>query len=302
MNRFLARYFPLFNVPDNAGGAAPPSGEGNAPSSPPAGQQAPAVPAWHYPSLPEETKQFLATAEYGKNETPEAALIHLSQLAKAQQNADGYLAKPKGANDTAAVDNIYKALGRPEAAEKYDLKFPEGYTPNDKLVGFARDIAFKMGADPGKAQSLVDGFIAVEKEIVSGVTKSINEHNATAIAALETEFGADLAKARADGARALEAMGLPAETLAFFDANKGSAHITRVLAKIGKGMTEGNGGFHSTEAGGGGAAQALAELTAFQQSDRYKEVVKVGQRHADYKAVMEELNEKAARAYPSRRA
>lgn len=302
MNRFLDRHAPCFNAPDDAGTggappAAPPAGQQAT-----AGQQAPAAPTWHYPSLPEETKQFLAGAEYGKNETPEAALIHLSQLAKAQQNADGYLPKPKDANDTAAMDSIYKALGRPEAADKYELKFPDGYTPNDKLVGFARDMAFKMGADPSKAQALVDGYLGIEKELLSGVTKGINESNAAAMAALETEYGADLAKAKADGARALEAMGLPAETLAFFDSNKGSAHIARVLAAIGKGMTEGNGGFHPTGAGGGGAAQALAELTAFQQSDRYKEVVKTGQRHADYKSVMEELNAKAERAYPSRRA
>ena len=299
MNKFLLRYLPLFNAPDDAG-----AGGGAPPAAPPAAPPVvpPAAPAWHYPSLPDETKQFLASAEYGKNETPEAALIHLSQLAKAQQNADGYLPKPKDASDTAALDSIYKALGRPEAADKYDLKFPDGYTPNDKLVGFARDMAFKMGADPSKAQALVDGYLAVEKDLLSGVSKGINESNAAAMAALETEYGADLAKAKADGARALEAMGLPAETLAFFDSNKASAHVSRVLAAIGKGMTEGAGGFAPTTPNGAGLEQAKSELVAFQNSERYKEVVKIGQRHAEYKAVMAELDALGARAYPTRRA
>lgn len=304
MNKFLAKYRPVFNAGEGSGAGAGGEGAGaSAGASAGAGAGAPApVPAWHYPTLPDETKQFLASAEYGKNETPEAALIHLSQLAKAQQNPDGYLPKPKDANDAAAVDSIYKALGRPEAADKYELKFPEGYTPNDKLVGFARDMAFKMGADPGKAQSLVDGFLAVEKEIVAGVTKNINEHNAASMAALEKEFGPELSKAQADGARALAAMNLPADTLAFFDSNKGSAHIARVLATIGKGMSEGASGFSPTPAGAGGPERAKAELAAFQQSARYVEVVKQGQRHPEYAAVMQELDALGLKAYPTRRA
>lgn len=299
MNDFFTKYRPLFNTPEgNAGGGAP---DPAPPVAPPPAPQAPQAPAWISPTLPQEARDYLISAEYGKNETPEAALIHLSQLATAAKSQGVLLNAPKGADDAAAYDAIYKALGRPEAADKYEIKYPDGYTPNEKLTAFAKEASFKLGADGSKAQALVDGFLAVEKEIVESRVAEVNAANAAAMADLEKSFGAELAKAKADGARAMQAMGLPEETLAFFDQNKGSAHIARVLAVIGKGMGEG-GGFVGSTGSGQTPAQALQALTDFQNSESYKEVAKLGPRHPKYREVMDELNTLGAKAYPSRRA
>jgi hypothetical protein len=299
--RLFDKFKPVWNAEGGAGAAGGDAGAqgagGGQDGQQQQQQQASQLPAWISPELPPETREFLSKAEYGKADKPDAALIHLQQLAKVQANPTGYLPLPKGADDAEGQAAVFKALGMPEAPGKYEVKLPDNYKADPEMIELAKSLAHQLGADNTRAQKLVDGYIAFETKRV----EQINTENAKAMTQLEAEFGAGLAEAQVAGRKAMEALKVPAETLAFFDANKGSVHIARLLAMIGKGMGEG-----SDFAGGGAnnasaSERAMAALTSFQESQEYKDVTAQGPRHPKYREVMDRLDELGKAAYPARR-
>ncbi len=51
-------------------------------------------------------------------------------------------------------DAFYTKLGRPESADKYDIKFAEGTAVDDNLLGAFRGVAHKLGLTQTQAQAL----------------------------------------------------------------------------------------------------------------------------------------------------
>lgn len=305
MKHFLDRYAPLRNVPDPgaAGGAPPPAAP--PPAAPPPAAPPADGPSWLPPTLPQETREFITAQTFGKNETPEGALLHLHNLHKLSQNNAGVLAKPKDANDADGWNKLYTELGRPEAPDKYEIKLPDGYQADPALLEVARKAAFGMGADPAKAQSLVDGYIEYEKSALAAKVAKTNSENAAAEAQLKQTYGEGFNKFVADGQRAIAALGLSAEDLAFFDQHGKGAVVMKLAAAIGKGMGENPGGFVQAGGGSSGAMtpeQAVEALTALRNTPRFAEIAKAGSRHPEYGATMVEFERLGKLAYPGRRA
>jgi hypothetical protein len=61
---------------------------------------------------------------------------------------------PKNDQDTEARDLIYTRLGRPENAEKYVYKAPEGVQIDNDLVKMSKDIAFKSGMNQSQYDAM----------------------------------------------------------------------------------------------------------------------------------------------------
>lgn len=68
--------------------------------------------------------------------------------------ADQLIKLPKDMSEDGAMDAIYKQLGRPESADKYNIEMPEGVQADDARMQGFRDVAHKMGLNDAQVQAL----------------------------------------------------------------------------------------------------------------------------------------------------
>jgi hypothetical protein len=70
-------------------------------------------------------------------------------------------------------DAFHAKLGRPESADKYEIKVPEGAKWDDATDVKVKELFFKAGLPPRQAQALVDGYNAMQTEQLAAYTKSL---------------------------------------------------------------------------------------------------------------------------------
>lgn len=157
------------------------------------------------------------------------------------------LAVPKDANDAAAYDAIYGALGRPNDAKGY--KQPEGIKIEDKAWERFSGLFHKAGLSQSQAEGIVKEYYAFGNE---GKTASENER-ATQEAREETElkkaWGKDFDANSDIAGRAWRALGMNEETSNKLEAALGFKAFTEFFHKIGAGMSEAS--LKTGESGGG---------------------------------------------------
>lgn len=142
-----------------------------------------------YESLPEEIKTQHGVTKYES----------MADFAKAKIELD----KKIGANTVVipgenasedVVNDFYKKLGRPEDKTKYQLADIENFTVEDSLKDSFKDVAFKAGLDPKRANELYTGVFSTlaQKEALAKSEKerSLKESIDKANSALLAEWGA----------------------------------------------------------------------------------------------------------------
>lgn len=208
---------------------------------------------------------------------------------------------PEGAKPE-EIDAFYTKLGRPESKDKYELKMPDGVTPDPQFVEFGKDIAFKLGLNPKQAQMLADEWNGFAGKTNEGAITQQQEANAQALAALQTKWGADLEANKAAGLRVMQSLGLPDATVSAIEGSIGSAALVELLAMIGRKSDEGK--FVS---GGGSSvdnpstmtqAQAQSTITALQGDETFLAKYRDA-KHPEHKASVDRmlaLQERASRA------
>jgi len=137
------------------------------------------------------------------------------------------------------MTEFYTKLGRPAEKTAYDLKMPEGVQTDPQLIDFAKNVSFDLGLNPKQAQTLADKWNEFAPAMNAAAVEQERIANDTAIAALETKWGADLEANKAAGRRAMDALGLSPETVDAIDKNIGTAAIVEMLALIGRKSDEG---------------------------------------------------------------
>lgn len=196
-----------------------------------------AKPWWH--AVPEKDARDLMEAKQYKNPAEVALAYHnANKMLNAQGNQ---IVAPAVDADQKEWDAFYTKLGRPESADKYELKAAEGTQIDENLVKLGKDIFFGLGATPAKAQEAMDKWNAFVAESVKTAQEQQRVDNEKALSALATKWGADLEQNKAAGMRVLNALGLPAETMDAVENQLGSATVVEFLAAIGR--KTGEGGF-----------------------------------------------------------
>lgn len=79
---------------------------------------------------------------------------------------------------------FYNKVGRPEAADKYDIKFPDGTTVNDDLLSSFRGTAHQLGLSQRQAAGLAEWF--------AGQSGGLAESNAAAAKADQAKWESEL--------------------------------------------------------------------------------------------------------------
>lgn len=281
------------NTAPNAAPAAPPANA--APAAPPANAAPPADPNapkawWDNGKITEpEIVEFAKAKNYQSPEEALRAAWSANKMNKLEPYVQAVMDGKATPEQEAA---FYNKLGRPEAADKYDLKAPEGVQADEGLTKLGKEIFFELGATPKKAEAMFakwNKFVAESNAKVFETERAANE---AGLKALETKWGAQLEQHKAAGNRVVKSLGLANETITAIEKNIGSAAIVELLALIGSKTAEGTlkGGSETTDPeniDGMTPAQIDGKIAEIQASTAYTD--KKHPLHADTVKKMERL-------------
>lgn len=249
----------LYAPEDGSGGGAPPA-------APPAGSVPDAHPVtapwaavtdgpWKvgeagkeqewWNTIPEQDVREHVKAKGYKNPA-ELAMANLS-LTKMQRGSTDVLAVPKADAPQNEWDAFYTKMGRPATPMDYDFKLTaDDPTVDPKMVEFGKKFFHKLGVPAAKAPEAVKEWNAYVAEQNAAAIQAEQTKNDKDMAALETEWGADLNEHKAAGERVVKALKLDEPTMNAIESKIGTAPLVRLLMMIGKKSAEG------TLIGGGG--------------------------------------------------
>lgn len=198
--------------------------------------------------------------------------------------------------DEATMNDFYTKLGRPEAADKYDIKLPDGADVDEGLLSFGKNLAFKLGLPPKTAQAMVDMWQGFAKENNDQVVKAEREYNDTQVAEVKTKWGAEFDKNVAAGNRVTKALGLDATTLTAIERAMGAAPLLDLLARIGRASDEGV----LTAGGSGGAGadnpqNAASEITRLQGDADFQKKY-LDKNHPEHREAVDKMAQLFAKA------
>lgn len=206
-----------------------------------------AVPWWS--GIQEEPiRNYMETKQYANPYEAARAAWNANKLLANQQDA---VVIPGESSTPEDWNALYTKLGRPEAADKYDFKLPQGVEVSDDVLKQAnpvlQQVMFELGATPAKAQAAYEKLVAMDMAIAE-------QNAATEQAALDAltakwEGEGKLKEMQAAGQRAMQALGLSQETVTAIEASIGSAPIVELLAVLGS--KSGEGTFVSSGSNGG---------------------------------------------------
>lgn len=168
---------------------------------------------------------------------------------------------PKGDDDAAGWDALYKALGRPDSADGYQLGVPEG---DDGA--FARTFAgwaHAAGLSQRQAAALSDQWNAFQTQAAAAAQTQADE----TARQIRAELGAKADETIALAQRGAQAFGFNAEDVARLDQLVGSKGLIEKLAEIGRLSGEGSFAGIGRDGGaaggfGGSAAEVQRQIDA----------------------------------------
>jgi len=294
-----------------------------APPAPPPAPPAPAVAPWGA-----DVNKMWTIADKPWFETlipegPTRELYKAKQYANPVVGADAYYAANKMINANAvevptadAKPEVWaefdKRVGRPDAADKYDIKIGQDVKVDPALLEFGKKMAFELGLPPHRAQLMVDTWnkFAVEANVKYDTeTRTANETEANGIRA---KWGDKFDELSAAGRRVV--------TSVFDVANKdpavataekgmlnkvegaiGAAAMLELFARIGVKSTEGafKGGAQSPNDNPDNMTpeQANSEITRL-RADPVFEKAYTDANDPGHKAALEKMERLFARATP----
>lgn len=157
--------------------------------------------------------------------------------------AEQLLKLPKDAQDQAAWDAVYSRLGRPEKADGYEFKAPDGVKLDDSRMGWVQGVAHKLGLNKAQFSALVNETLTYEGGLVSEMQKAVQTQQAAELEAVKQEWGSGFEERAELGRRAARAFlpGDAAQKQAFMNAMEttiGTGAMLKLFANIGAKLGE----------------------------------------------------------------
>jgi hypothetical protein len=224
-------------------------------------QNKPELPAWLAGAQLNEHQAGLLTKKAWGKDTPVTAVLDAYINAEKALGSDR-IGIPKGDDDKAGWDNFYKAGGRPDAPDKYDLKgLPEGFDKS-LVEGFTK-AAHASGLGTKQANAVVQWFVEHGAKSVNDRQANIDSKNELELQSLMTEQGANYKEFTKIGTAAATALGLSEAEVDKLEEVLGTKRTLSMLHSIGKGMKETRFADGNGPGNGGGAmtpGDALGEI------------------------------------------
>ena len=212
--------------------ADPAPGGAPAASTPPAGS-APAPGNWFDTFEDSDLKGYVTNKGWKDPADLANGYRNLEKLLGSEK-----LPMPKGAEDKEGWSRVYDALGRPKSAEEYKLPVPDG-DPGD----FAKAAAGKfheLGISQQQAQSLAEWFNQTQAGQLEQMTAQQAQNVEKQLTDLKGEWGQAYDENVNLGQRAAREFGLNEQKLNAMEQALGTGELLKLMAKIGRGLTEHN--------------------------------------------------------------
>lgn len=256
--------------------AAPAAGGEAAPGAGAAGAAAGDTSDWRS-GLPEDLRADKSLASFKTTADLAKSYIHAQKMVGGSVRIPGADAKPE------EVAAFHKALGVPEAPDKYEVTFvaPDGQTVDQsQLQGFLGK-AHAAGMTPKQVQTVLDFY----KESFGNAAEAISAKRGETMEALEKEWGGAAARNVAYAQRALAAYDKSGEVRKILDATGlgNSVPMLKLFAQMGADMQEDR---IIEGADAGQIEDAKGKLAAIEGGD--KKSPYYDRSHPDHKKTVEE--------------
>jgi len=182
-----------------------------------------------------------ALAKYATKDEAVKALVHAQRMIG--KAPEGYIRMPgedEGAEEMAA---FYTALGRPEAADGYelpDMDLPNGFEVREDLVSGLRDKAYELGLTPKQVSGLYEWFMPLVMDTHHQMETEAHQLRQSELNSLRSVHRGDTPAMLDKAMRAAEAIG-GAELLAVLDKTNAGNHaaVISAFAKLAPMVLEG---------------------------------------------------------------
>lgn len=145
---------------------------------------------------------------------------------------------PKEGDSPEAIEAFHKAIGRPEAADKYDLKLGEGEEVNEDLAKVMREAAFKAGVPASMFAAMAEPFNAYMRDVLQSHEAAQVQQRDAGVAEYKSEVGDKFNTHIAAGNKAMRLLELTGEDIAGIEQGLGTKKTLALFAKLGMGMGE----------------------------------------------------------------
>ena len=141
-------------------------------------------------SLPEDLKGNDTLGKYRDGGVEALARAHINLQAKFGVPAENILKMPSSPDDTTAMNEIFKRLGRPEQAGGYEIPQVAGIenTPEERLAEF-KEVAHKAGLSAAQFKNIIEWSVDSENRMMEKSLASHRESQEKVKGDLKKELG-----------------------------------------------------------------------------------------------------------------
>lgn len=168
---------------------------------------------------------------------PDAMVSSYRELENQLRNGDK-IVLPKEGDSAETVEAFHKAIGRPDAADKYDLKLGDGEEVNEDLAKVMREAAFKAGVPASMFAAMAEPFNAYMRGVMEQHEASQVQQRDAGVAEYKAEVGDKFNTHIAAGNKAMRLLEMTGEDIAAIEAGLGTKKTLALFAKLGMGMGE----------------------------------------------------------------
>ncbi|MGN6596085.1 hypothetical protein [Sphingopyxis terrae] len=145
---------------------------------------------------------------------------------------------PKEGDGPEVIEAFHKAIGRPDAADAYDLKLGDGEEVNEDLAKVMREAAFKAGVPASMFAAMAEPFNAYMRDVLQNHEAAQVQQREAGVAEYRTEVGDKFNTHIAAGNKAMRLLELSGEDIAGIEQGLGTKKTLALFAKLGMGMGE----------------------------------------------------------------
>lgn len=213
--------------PPTAGSGAPPATSGN---------QTPPAADWRS-GLSDEFKSHAALKDFKDINGLAKSYVHAQSMIGADK-----LVIPAPDAPAAVRDEFYKKLGRPDGAQGYDVKPPEGVKPEQldtKRVDFWRGKLFEAGIPKAQGEALINAYLTEEFSAINARQEAVAKQLSDWDTSLRQELGTKYDETVTFAKLGISKFGSDAVFQAINDAGFGNhPDLVKMFANIGRAFSD----------------------------------------------------------------
>lgn len=137
------------------------------------------------------------------NKADDLAVAYLDTMAKVKDyegKITNSIPKPKENATDEEMAAYYKAIGRPDKADEYEIKVPEGLPQGEEMAKWFKEAAHKYGLPKKQAEQLASDYLEKIGVDIKNIDDRITQNREKAESTLKSEWGGDYDK-MTDGAK-----------------------------------------------------------------------------------------------------